>query len=75
MALTDNVIIWTVIMAGNYLVIWRRGWIGRILGDLMFIFLGFTTYLFVEAPVTNWPWGIIVAVIAGIDLLLTVSKA
>lgn len=71
MAIDNNVILLCGVGALNYFLIWRRNsYASKIIADVLFILIGFTTYLIVPAPVTDWPWGVLIAIIAGIDLLI-----
>lgn len=69
-SVSDGTILVVLLCALNYLMIWRQSWVGRLIGDIMFVVIGVSTYLLVS---TDYPWGILLAVIAGIHLLWTVA--
>ena len=70
MAISDSTVLVILLCALNYGIIWQKGFIGKIIGDIMFLIIGISTYLIVS---TDYPWGILLAIIAGIHLLWTVA--
>lgn len=75
MALDNNIVLLVGAGVLNYFLIWRRNsYVTKIIADIFFIMLGMATYLVVPAPVTDWPWGIIIVIIAGIDMLLHIFE-
>jgi hypothetical protein len=71
MAVGDSTIIVGAVMILNYLMLWQHGWLRRVIADIFFIAIGMATYLIVS---TDFPWGIIITAIAGVDLLLQLAK-
>lgn len=70
MAVGDSTILVVLLCALNYALIWNKGYVGKLIGDLMFLVIGISTYLIVS---TDFPWGILIAIIAGIHLMWTVA--
>lgn len=72
MAVSDHMIIIVTTMIANYLFLWKQGWGRRILADILFIVIGFATHYVVS--VSEYPWGILLVVIATTDLLYQVAN-
>ena len=71
MALTDETILFVLLILIVYVVLWSRSWLRRIIADVTLIVLGLASYLLITV---DYPWGIFITIIAGIDLLLNITK-
>ena len=74
----DNQTIFAIgLMAMIYLFLWRRDendpmWIPkRVVADILFFVCGMGTYMIIT---TGQPWGILISVLALIDVLYTVFR-
>lgn len=70
MAVTDTAVMILLTSAVNFFLLWNKGYLKRIVADIIFLAIGFATHFAVS--VTEQPWGILIMAIAAIDLVWNV---
>lgn len=71
MALSDSVILTGIILAGTWFLFFRGNLMQRFVGDMIIIITGIATYTFMS---TDFPWGILIAVIGLVDGLFGIQR-